>query len=192
MPVIETFPPTDQGHGPVAWSAEDQREIDALFGRYPTKRSAILPLFWLAQRKWGWLSYDVLGLIASTLSLPKSEVLAVASFYSMLKKQPTGKYTIQVCHTLSCALRGADAIVHHLETALGIGVGETTADGMFTLQRVECLASCGSAPMMQIDDDFYELLTPAKVDEILAAFRTSQPLPTPRPEADEWQWTVPS
>ncbi len=192
MPVIETFPPTDKGHGPVAWPAEDQAELEALYGRYPTKRSAILPVFWIAQRRWGWLSYDVLGLIATTLQLPKSEVLAVASFYSMLKKQPTGKYTIQVCHTLSCALKGADAIVQHLERVLGIGAGETTADGMFTLQRVECLASCGSAPMMQIDDDFYELLTAEKVDEILAGLRAAKPLPTPRPEADEWHWTVQS
>ena len=192
MPVIDTFPPTDKGHGPVSWTAEEQATVQELFGRYPTKRAAILPILWMAQRKWSWLSYDVIALVASTVELPKSEVLAVASFYTMLKKQPTGKYTIQVCHTLSCALRGADPIVHHLEKALGIGVGETTADGMFTLQRVECLASCGSAPMMQIDDDFYELLTPAKVDEILAAFKSQKPLSTPRPEADEWHWTVPS
>jgi NADH-quinone oxidoreductase subunit E len=192
MPVIDSFPPTDKGHGAVAWSADEQAQVAALFAQYPTKRSAILPIFWLAQRKWGWLSYDVLGLIATTLELPKSEVLAVASFYSMLKKQPTGKYTIQVCHTLSCALRGADAIVAHLEKTLGISAGDTTADGMFTIQRVECLASCGSAPMMQIEDDFYELLTAEKVDEIVAALRASKPLPTPRPEASQWQWTVPS
>ena len=114
MPVLETFPPADKGHGPVAWSAEDQREIDALFTRYPTKRSAILPLFWIAQRKWGWLSYDVLAVIASTLQLPKSEVLAVASFYSMYYKEPVGKYVIDVCHNISCSLLGGQELLRHL------------------------------------------------------------------------------
>jgi NADH-quinone oxidoreductase subunit E len=192
MPVIDTFPPTDKGHGTVAWTPEESATITELFGRYPTKRSAALPVMWMAQRKWGWLSYDVIALIAATLELPKSEVLAVASFYSMLKKRPTGQYLIQVCHTLSCALRGSDDMIAHIEKALGIACGETTPDGKFSLMRVECLASCGSAPMMQIDDDFFELLTPQKIDQILQGLTSGTPLPTPRPEVDEWHWTVPS
>ena len=189
---MQTQMPPAQGHGPVSWDAADDAKIAEILARYPTKRAGMLPVLWMAQRKWGWLSLDVLRLVAATLELPPSEVLAVASFYTMFKKQPTGQYLIQVCHTLSCKLRGADGIVEHIERSLGIGPGETTPDGLFTLMRVECLASCGSAPMMQINDDFYEWLTPARVDEILAAMRAGDPLPTPRPEVDEWRWNLES
>ena len=175
---------------PIIWSAEEQAEIEAVAARYPTRRSALLPVLWKAQRKFGWLSLDVIRLVGKTLSLPPSDVLAVASFYTMFKRQPTGKYLIQVCQTLSCELGGAEKVVAHLKAALGISEGETTPDGMFTLMRVECLASCGSPPMMQVDDDFYERLTPAKLDAILAGLRAGKPLA--RPEVDQWQWTNPS
>ncbi|NOY27141.1 MAG: NADH-quinone oxidoreductase subunit NuoE [Oligoflexia bacterium] len=178
-------PPLD-GHGPVDWSPEDQAEIAELMTHYPTKRSALLPILWMAQRKWGWLSFDVMRLVATTVDLPPSEVYSVATFYTMLKKQPTGKYLIQVCHTLSCKLAGAEQIVDHIKKKLGISEGETTPDGMFTLMRVECLASCGSAPMMQIDDDFHEQLTPDSIDAILDGLAQGQPLPSPRPEVDQW------
>lgn len=176
--------------GPVVWTAEEAAKIEEIAARYPTRRSAILPVLWMAQRKWGWLSLNVMRLVGSTLSLPPSEVLAVASFYTMLKKQPTGRYLIQVCHTLSCALGGADSVVAHLKKHLGIQEGETTPDGQFTIMRVECLASCGSAPMMQINDDFYERLSPEKIDAILADLRAGRT--PPRPEVDKWQWTLES
>lgn len=172
----------------VDWTDEERERIERLCARYPTRRAAILPVLWMAQDKWAWLSTDVFRLVAATLDLPKSEVLAVASFYTMFKKRPGGRYTIQVCHTLPCALRGADRIVAHLENRLGIQVGETTEDGLFSLERVECLASCGSAPMMQVGEHYYELLTPERVDEILDAFRKGSPLATPRPEAHQWRW----
>jgi NADH-quinone oxidoreductase E subunit len=178
--------------GPIEWSEDEIAEIEEIVSRYPQRRAAMLPVLWKAQRKFGWLSHDVMRLVSESVEQPPSEVFAVASFYTMLKKQPTGKYLIQVCHTLSCALRGADALVALLEDKLGIQCGETTEDGMFTLMRVECLASCGSAPMMQVNDDFYELLNEARVDEILTAFKDDSPLSTPRPEADQWQWTIES
>lgn len=175
---------------PILWSADEAAEIEAIAAHYPERRSALLPVLWKAQRKFGWLSLDVIRLVATTLSLPPSDALAVASFYTMFKRQPTGRYLIQVCQTLSCALGGADRVVAHLKEALGIVEGETTPDGMFTLMRVECLASCGSPPMMQVNDDFYERLTPEKLDAILADLRAGTPLP--RPEVDQWQWTNPS
>ena len=175
--------------GPIEWTEAEKAEIEEIVARYPTRRSATLPVLWMAQRKFGWLSLDVIRLCARTMELKPSDVLAVASFYTMFKKQPTGKYLIQVCHTLSCALGGADAIVDHIKRTLNITEGETTPDGLFTLMRVECLASCGSAPMMQINDDFYERLNPAVVDQILDGLKSGKPLALPRPEVDEWHWS---
>lgn len=174
--------------GPIEWTEAEKAEIEQIVARYPTRRSATLPVLWKAQRKFGWLSLDVLRLCARTLELPPSDVLAVASFYTMLKRQPTGKYLIQVCHTLSCALGGADQIVSHLKKTLNISEGETSADGQFTLMRVECLASCGSAPMMQINDEFYERLDPVRVDRIIDDLKSGKPMAR-EPEVDEWHWS---
>ena len=181
--------PQAKGHGPVEWCAEDLAVVEEIFGRYPTKRAATLPLRGLAPRRWDWLSLDVIRLVARTVEIPASDCYAVASFYSMFKKQPTGKYFIQVCHTLSCALRGADAVVEMFAEVCGIDPATgSSPDGMFTLLRVECLAACHAAPMAQINDDFYEMLDRKRVEEIVAAFRSGQPLPTPRPEVDRWIW----
>jgi len=178
-----------QDHGPVDWTAEDKVKIDDIIQRYPQRRAALLPVLWLAQQKWGWLSESVIRRVAATLDLSPSDVLGVATFYTMFKKEPTGRYVLQVCHTLPCALRGADKIVAYLESKLHIDPDTGhSPDGMFKLERVECLASCGSAPMMQVDEHFYELLTPQKIDEILDGFKSGRPLPTPRPEADQWTW----
>lgn len=175
--------------GPVEWTEEEKAEIAAIVAKYPTQRSAIMPVLWKAQRKWGWLQFDVLKLVAATLSLKPSEVLEVATFYTMFKKEPTGRYLIQACHTLSCALLGADRIIRHIEQKLQLDEHGNSPDGKFTLMRVECLAACGSGPMMQINDDFYELLTEQKVDEILDAMAADRPLPVPRPEVDQWTYT---
>ncbi len=179
-----------QGHGEeLSWTPEQRQEIERILARYPTKKAAIMPLLWMAQKHWGWLSLEVMQLVARTLDLPPSHVLAVATFYTMYKKAPTGKHLIQVCHTLSCALAGAERIIAHIEKRLGIRAGETTEDGLFTLVRVECLAACGSGPMCQVDDDYYELLTEEKVDEILDALREGRPLQLPRPEVDQWTYS---
>lgn len=175
------------GHGDIAWTDAEQAEIREIVSRYPTERSAIMPVLWKAQHKWGWLSYDVMRLVGQTLNLPPSHVLSVATFYTMFKKAPTGEFLIQVCHTLSCELAGAERVIDRIKAKLGISEGETTPDGKFTLMRVECLASCGSGPMAQINEHFYELLTDARVDSILdglAAGGTAEL----QPEAERWTY----
>jgi NADH-quinone oxidoreductase E subunit len=174
------------GTGPKEWTPEQQESIAKILSRYPTKKAAIMSVLWLAQEHWGWIDLDAMRLIGRTLELPPSEVYAVASFYTMFKKQPTGKYLIQVCHTLSCAIVGADKIVAHLEKTLQVDEHGNSADGLFTVMRVECLASCGSAPMAQINDDFYERLTPESVDQIIAAFRAGRT--PPQPHVSEWEF----
>lgn len=141
--------------------------IKELAKRYPDPKAAALPALWLAQGEYGWISPQVCAAVADALDLPHAHLLGVASFYTMFKKQPTGRNLIQVCSTLSCSLMGAETVVEHLEKKLGVKCGETTADGKFTLMKVECLASCGTAPMMQVNDDYYESLTEEKIDQIL-------------------------
>lgn len=178
--------PPPPSRGPRDWPADRQAEVAEILSRYPTKQAAVMPLLWLAQDLWDWIDLDVMRLIARTIDTPPSQVHAVASFYTMFKKAPTGKYLIQVCHTLSCALVGAEGIVAHLEKSLQVDHHGNSADGLFTLMRVECLASCGSAPMMQINEHFYERLTPATVDQIIEGLRSGRPLSLPRPEVDRW------
>ena len=141
-----------------------------LMKRYPEGRqkSALLPILHLAQAESdGWLSVPVMDRVAEILSIQPIEVYEVASFYSMFQLHPVGKCLIEVCRTSSCWLRGADDIVTHIENRLGIKNGETTPDGKFTLRTVECLGSCGTAPMLQIGEKFHEDLTLEKVDQIL-------------------------
>jgi NADH-quinone oxidoreductase subunit E len=154
----------------VQFSPETQQKFEKLVTRYPQKKAALLPTLWLAQEEFGTLTPEVLEYVASLLDLPPTKPYAVASFYTMYKLEPTGKYLIEVCRTLSCAMCGAFEIIEHLEKKLGIKLGETTSDGRFTLRTQECLGSCGTAPMFQINGkQYYESLTTEKVDQILAA-----------------------
>lgn len=121
----------------------------------------------IAQHEKGWLSEDTLKYIARRLDIPTIRVAEVATFYSMYDLQPAGRHKISLCTNISCMLRGSDDIVAHLQSKLKIKLGETTADEKFTLKEVECLAACGGAPMMQVDDEYFENLTPQRVDEIL-------------------------
>jgi NADH-quinone oxidoreductase subunit E len=144
--------------------------VQKIIKRYPEGRhkSALLPILHLAQAEFdGWLSPATMDYVASVLNLKPIEVYEVASFYSMYNLRPVGKCMLEVCRTGPCMLRGADDIVEYLENKLGIKDGETTPDGMFTLKTVECLASCGTAPMMQVGDHYVENLTYEKVDGIL-------------------------
>jgi len=143
-------------------------QIRQLMQRYPQPRSALLPALDIAQREAGYLSPQVLREVAVLMDLPPVEVASVASFYTMLYRRPVGKHVIQVCTNISCSLMGAEHIVNVLRKKLGIEVGETTPDGRFTLLTVECLGSCGTAPMMQVDDTYYENLTEERLDAILA------------------------
>lgn len=136
-------------------------------GKYPEIRSAILPALHVAYNEHGYVSDEMFEEIADVLGLKFVDVAAAASFYTYFPKQPRGKYLIQVCRNISCALLGAQHLTHYLLNKLGVALGETTADGLFTVVEVECLGSCTTAPMMQINDDYYENLTQAKVDAIL-------------------------
>ena len=153
------------------FSTERQQELDKLLPRYPDKQAALLPTLRLAQDEFGYISKDVIEFVAGLLDVPVARVVAVATFYTMYDKKPVGTYHIQVCQNLSCSLMGAEPLIEHLEKKLGIKVGETTSDKRFTLTRVECLGSCGTAPMMQINDDYHEDLTSDRVDSILAGLK---------------------
>ena len=146
-------------------------QIKAKAGLYPRRKSAILPALTIAYHQVGHLSDDIYREISKAINVPYVEVAEAATFYTMFPKEPVGKYLIQVCHNISCALMGADSLIGYLEQKLSIKKGETTKDGVFTLISVECLGSCATAPMMQINHDFYENLTPAKVDKILEELR---------------------
>jgi NADH-quinone oxidoreductase subunit E len=152
-------------------SQEAQQHIRDLIGKYPRKRSALIPSLHLAQKEAGYLSNDTIAEIAKIFDLSPNEVLEVVSFYTMLYKKPMGKYVIQVCTNISCLLCNAEDIVAHLTGKLGIRFGETTQDGKYTLLEVECLGSCGTSPVIQINDDYYEDLTPEKVDQILDSLK---------------------
>ena len=144
--------------------------IEKIMKRYPEgkHKSALLPVLHIAQAEFGgWLSPETMDYVASVLKIQSIEVYEVASFYSMYNLKPVGKCLLEVCRTSSCWARGAEDIVRHLETRLGIKDGETTKDGMFTLKTVECLGSCGSAPMLQCGASYHENLTLEKVDILL-------------------------
>jgi NADH-quinone oxidoreductase subunit E len=155
----------------VEFSPETYKKFEATISRYPKKEAAMLPVLYLAQQEFGHLSNDAIEYIAKIMDQPPARVHGVVSFYTMLNMRPIGRHHIQVCRTLPCALQGAENVTRFVEKTLRIGVGETTADGRFTLSEVECLASCGTAPMMQINDDYYENLTEEKLTEILASLK---------------------
>ena len=130
-------------------------EYRALLTRYPTRRAALMPALWLAQREFGWLSLPVLEYVAELMELPLAWVTSVASFYTMYWKEPKGRWHLQVCRNLPCQLRGAIHVQRAIERRLGIRDGERTTDGRFSLEEVECLASCGTAPVLQINNEEY-------------------------------------
>ncbi len=152
------------------FSEQALKEVDRLVARYPEERqkSALIPLLHLAQEEFGgWLSPETLDYVAGILKLEPIEVYEVATFYSMFNLKPVGHYVFEVCQTGPCMLRGSDHIIDYIKTKLNIKVGETTADGMFTLKTVECLGACGYAPMMQVGKHYREHLTPERVDQII-------------------------
>ena len=151
----------------ISFNPENEKRLQDLLAKYPTKQSALLPALYLVQDQEGWVSPEAMEFLAGRLALSAAYVESVACFYTMYNKKPVGKYHVQVCTNVSCLIVGAPTIVDRLKTRLGLEFGETTADGKFTLTEVECLGACGTAPAMQINDDYYENLTPSAVDEIL-------------------------
>ncbi len=151
----------------VSFSPETLTEFEKLIAAYPHKSAALIPVLHLAKQEFKTITAEVMQYIADLLSLSPSRVMDVVSFYTLFPRTEQGRYVIQVCATLSCSLMGAESIIEHLQKKLNIKIDETTADNRFTLKKVECLGSCGTAPVMQINEEYYENLTPAKIDKIL-------------------------
>jgi len=159
-----------------------EKEAAELVARYPQPRGAVMPLLWLVQSRVGHVPLEAEQWIASRLGLTPSFVHGITTFYTMYRTAPAGKHVVQVCTTVSCMLRGSDPVLAHIKQKLGIEVGETTPDGMFTLVTVECLGSCGTAPTIQVNDDYYEDMDIARTNEILDALaRGEKPKPGPGP-----------
>lgn len=150
-----------------SFTADRQKRFDDLVAKYPDKRSVALPALHLAQEQEGYLSLETIETLAEMLEITPASLMDTVTFYTMFRTRPQGKYLLQVCQTLSCSLAGADRIVSHLANKYRLKVGETTEDGKFTLLKVECLGSCGTAPVVQINDDYYEKMAPDKLDRIL-------------------------
>jgi len=157
-----------------ALTPEREKEVDELLSRYPTNRAALIPILWVCQRQLGWVSPEVIQWVADRLELTTAQVKGVVTFYTMFHQEPVGENVIWVCRTLSCDLRGAKAIQEHLEGKLGCHAGGTSEDGKFTLLKAECLAACGQAPMVQINDDYHENLTLEEVDAILDRYASEE------------------
>ena len=152
------------------FSQDKLNKVNEIISRYPEgkQKSALLPVLHMAQASFGgWLDIPVMDYVASLLNIEPIEVYEVASFYSMYNLKPVGKYIFEVCHTGPCMINGSDDIIAYIKQRLNIAVGETSADGMFTLKTVECLGACGYAPMMQLGKTFREHLTKEKIDGII-------------------------
>ena len=159
---------------PFALSADRDRQLDTILTRYPTKMAACIAALHLCQEEKGFVDDDVMFYVAHRLDVPPAHVKGVVTFYTLFNQKPVGRHQVWVCRTLPCALRGAGDILSHCEKKLGIRPGETTPDGAITLRTAECLASCGTAPMMQVDKEYFEDLTFEKVDEILERLRRDE------------------
>jgi NADH-quinone oxidoreductase subunit E len=151
-----------------ALSEERERELTTILSRYPNKMAACIPTLHLCQdANENWVSPEVIDFVARRLDLSPAHVKGVVTFYSLFNEAKPGKHQVWLCRTLSCALRGSGELIHHCEKRLGVHLGETTRDGKITLRTAECLASCGTAPVMQVDKTYHENLTVESVDRIL-------------------------
>jgi len=151
----------------VEFKKETIEEFEGIASRYPVRRAALLPALWLAQRDFGWISTDAMLAVAKLVGCSPAQVLETANFYTMYQKQKPGKYHLQVCQTISCLLNGSEEIKKTIQAKLGIKNGETTKDEQFSYQTVECLASCHTGPCMQVNDDYYENLTPENTEKLI-------------------------
>jgi NADH-quinone oxidoreductase subunit E len=151
----------------VAFTDSALRELEAIRSRYPDREAAILPALHLAQREFGYVSDEAIVYVATLLEFSPARIEGVATFYTMYNRKPVGKYHLQICRNISCSLLGAEHLIEHVSKRLGIRPGETTPDGKFTLSEVECLGSCGTAPVLQVNDDYHEDLTEEKIDALL-------------------------
>ena len=156
------------------FSEESEKKFESLLKKYPQKEAALLPTLWVAQQQFGYLPQEARKYVAERLELSLARVEAVVSFYTMYKTKPMGKYHVQVCRTISCALKGCDKVLEAIRNELGIREGETTSDGLFSFDHVECIAACGGAPAMQINFDYYENLNPERAISILKELKPTE------------------
>lgn len=154
-----------------ALTPEREKQVSDLLTRYPETRAAMLPVLWLCQEQNGYISEEVMEYVAQRLDVSAAAVKGVVTFYTMFFDHPVGKNVIWVCRTIACDVRGGKALCEHLESKLDVHMGETTKDGKFTLLKAECLAACGQAPMVQINDAYYENLDVEKLDRIIDDLR---------------------
>lgn len=148
--------------------------LDELISRYPTKKAALLPSLWVAQEVYGgWLPPAAMEEVAAHLELPEAEVQGVATFYTMYNKEPRGRHAIEICHNVPCMALGAEQLIQHCEKRLGVHAGETTADGVFTLARVECLGACCNAPVVQVGGTYYEDVTHDQMDALIESLKSA-------------------
>jgi len=158
----------ESGSGqPAEFPPAARARIDAILARYPTKQAALLPLLWVAQETWGWISKEAAEEVARILELPPAHVDGVLTFYTMYNLRPVGKNLIQVCTSISCHLAGAERVIDRCRARLGIDLEETTADRKFTLIEVECIAGCDKAPSIMVNDTYYEPVDEKKMDALL-------------------------
>ena len=153
------------------FSEEFEQRFAEMLTHYPTKRSVLVPTLLYAQDETGFLSDEVISEVAGRLELTELEVRNVISYYSMLTTKPRGKYNVQVCTNIACMLRGGEELLHHCKKKLGIEHKETTTDGLFSLEEVECIGACSWAPAVQVNYDFHENLTPEKLDKVLDKYK---------------------
>ncbi len=155
-------------------SEENLRIANEIIDRYPIKKSALIPLLHLAQEQEGWVTDEAMNHIAEIIGITPAEVLGTCSFYEMFKRQPNGEYQVNICHGISCHLLGADQLIQHAEETLGIREGETTADGKFTLEGVECIAACTEAPCMQVNYRYQNQVTESQFDELVQQIQAEE------------------
>jgi NADH-quinone oxidoreductase subunit E len=156
---------------PFAFNATNESAFQNLLTKYPTKRAVVLPALWLAQEQEGHLTVESMEYVAKRLEQAPVSIFAVVEFYTMFKTAPVGKHHVQLCRTLSCVMRGCEDLQGTIERKLGIGHGEKSADGVFSFELVECLGSCGTAPVMRMDNRYWENLTVEKLERIIDACR---------------------
>ncbi|XP_015669754.1 NADH dehydrogenase [ubiquinone] flavoprotein 2, mitochondrial [Protobothrops mucrosquamatus] len=175
--------PENNPSTPFDFTPENYKRIDVIVNNYPEghKSSAVIPVLDLAQRQHGWLPISAMNKVADILQMPPMRVYEVATFYTMFNRKPVGKYHIQICTTTPCMLQDSDSILEAIQKKLGIKVGETTSDKLFTLTEVECLGACVNAPMVQINDNYYEDLTTNDIENIIDELKAGNiPKPGPR------------
>jgi NADH-quinone oxidoreductase E subunit len=156
----------------IKFSEENLIKLEEIKKHYPVPSAALLPALWLAQKQFGWISIDIMKYLGQLLDIPYEQVYGVLRFYTMLNSQPKGRYHLEVCTNISCMLRGGYNILKYISEKLHIESGETTDDGLFTLDEVECLGSCGTAPVMQLNEDYKENLDKDKIDNLLHLLST--------------------